>query len=265
MTLTGKMSRLILATFIFVSLLPACVKTPPQSAAKTGNRQVVEAAQAQTVQAKLQSFQDKQAGLGYLSAFAQVSIERGKQRRLFDAVIQAAPPNRISIQVLNDLGQEIARVIADGHEVYFQDKESGRSQIFAQDGESLRKTLRLPIRIEDLVDRLLLRLPNSPVLQVEQEINATTPTYWVLRQDDSLRFDGEATRLGLYESKPAGKSWNYRVEYSDYKRIDGRDFPERIVWNFHKPSLKMNLKLQQIAFEPPSSRDVESSFDTKNR
>jgi hypothetical protein len=259
-------SRPILLALFFLAFVTACAKAPPQTSSSGAGRQAVDPELAEKLGLAVREIAANQSGLDYLSAFAQVSVERGKQRRLFDAVLQVAKPNRLSLQVLNDLGQEIARVVADGETVYFHENESGRSERFAQNSDALRKTLRLPLSIDDLVDRLLLRLPDSPVLQVERELSAAElPPHWITRQDDALRLDGRGPRLSLYESKPAGKSWRYRVDYSDYTRVGGREFPQRIAWSFRKPSLNLTLKLQQIAFQPPASRDVESSFDTKNR
>lgn len=257
------MHRLFILSWISLLFLGACVKAPPRSAA---DRQAVDPAQARQLDLAVQEITAAQAKLGYLSAFAQVSVERGKQRRLFDAVLQVAAPNRLSLQVLNDLGQEVARVVADGETVYFHENESGRTERFVQNGDALRKTLRLPLSVDDLVDRLLLRLPEDPVLQVERELPAAEPPlHWVMRQDDALQVDSQGPRLRLYEAKPAGRAWRYRVDYSDYFQVEGREFPQRIAWSFRKPSLQLTLKLQQIAFQPPASRDIDSSFDTKNR
>jgi len=257
------MFRYFLTALTLLPFLSACVKATPQSAASAAKRQVVGAELAENLGASVQRIAHRQAEIEYLSAFAQVSVERGKQRRLFDAVLQVAPPNRLSLLVLNDLGQEMARVVADGETVYFHESESGKTQRFAQDQDALRKTLRLPLSIDDLVDRLLLRLPSSPILQVEQELSAgELPPYWVIRQEDNLRLSSSLPRLSLYEAKASGKSWRYRVDYSDYASVDGRDFPQRIDWNFRKPTLSLTLKLQQVAFSPPASRSVESSFDT---
>ncbi|HKX13394.1 MAG TPA: DUF4292 domain-containing protein, partial [bacterium] len=173
-----------LLLFTLLAFLPACVKAPPRSAA---DRQAVDPAQARQLGLAVQEIAASQAKLDYLSAFAQVSVERGKQRRLFDAVLQVAAPNRLSLQVLNDLGQEVATVVADGETVYFHDNESGRTERFVQNGDALRKTLRLPLSVDDLVDRLLLRLADAPILQVERELSAAEPPlHWVMRQDDAL-------------------------------------------------------------------------------
>lgn len=255
--------RLFSTLLVLLVFLSACVKAPPRSAA---DRQAVDPAQARQLGLVVQEIAASQAKLDYLSAFAQVSVERGKQRRLFDAVLQVAAPNRLSLQVLNDLGQEVATVVADGETVYFHENESGRTERFVQNEDALRKTLRLPLSIDDLVDRLLLRLADAPILQVERELSAAEPPlHWVVRQDDALQVDSQGPRLRLYEAKPASQAWRYRVDYSDYAKVEGREFPQRIAWSFRKPSLQLTLKLQQIAFKPPASRDVGSSFDTKNR
>ncbi|HKY62849.1 MAG TPA: DUF4292 domain-containing protein [bacterium] len=253
-----------LMTILFVAaFLAGCAKAPPRTAA---DRQAVDTAHAERVGLAVRKLAAKQAGLEYLSAYAQARIQRGKQGRHFDAVLEVAAPNRLSLRILDDLGQEVAQVVADGESVYYYENRSGRSQRFVQDDQALRKALHLPLSVDDLVDRLLLRLPDSPILQVERENSAAQPPpHWVIRPDDSLRVDAERPQLRLYEAKPSGKAWSYRVDYSDYSKVEGREFPHRIAWSFRKPSISLTLQLQQVAFRPPASRDVDSSFDTKNR
>src|SRR3546814_285392 len=86
------MSRSYFLALLLLAFL-ACTKAPPQSAA---GRQAVDAELAEQLSRAVGDIAAGQARLDYISAFAQVSVVRGKQRRSFDAVLQAAPPGRLS-------------------------------------------------------------------------------------------------------------------------------------------------------------------------
>ncbi|HEX5033605.1 MAG TPA: DUF4292 domain-containing protein, partial [bacterium] len=213
------MLRSLMTMLFIATLLAGCAKTPPRTAV---DRQAVDPATAERIGLEVRELATRGAGLDYLSAYTTVRIQRGKQSRHFDAALEVAAPNRLALRVLDDLGQELAQVVADGETVYYYENRSGRSRRFVQDEQALRKALRLPLSVDDLVDRLLLRLSDSPILQVEREAPAAaSPPLWVIRQDDSLRVESAGPRLSLYEAKPSGKAWSYRVDYSDYSKVAG--------------------------------------------
>lgn len=237
--------------FTFVSLavwcggfLIACAKTPPRSA--------LDASTSATLQRELDAFAARQAELPGLSAFVQVKLSAGGKSELFDAALLARPPDKLFLQILDDLGQERARVVADGAQVLFFDAQENRYERIPQDGEALKKTLRLPLSVEELIDRLLKRLPPEAAAGWEAPAKQDPPgvRYWVRRSGDRLGLGAAPLDLASYEAiSPSGK-WSYRIDYG----------PNAMQWTFRRPKARLSLSFQDLdtAKAPPDSR-----FDTE--
>lgn len=95
-----------------------------------------------------------------LSALVEASVERRGRRRSFQAALLVKGPNLLRISLLDDLGQEIATLVADGNQVLWWDRERNDMEVFPQDGEELKKTLRLPLGVHEFV-KILLEGPKA--------------------------------------------------------------------------------------------------------
>jgi outer membrane lipoprotein-sorting protein len=96
-----------------------------------------------------------QQPLHSLAGFAEVDIKARGRAESFQAALIAELPNRLRIQILDDLGQERAVLVANGREVMWWDRREGTQKILPQDPQALKKTLRLPIGLEEFVNALL--------------------------------------------------------------------------------------------------------------
>lgn len=233
--------------FLLLALLAAllaCAKAPPRTA--------LDAATSAGLQQELDAYARRRAELPGLSAFVQVKLSAGGKSELFDAALLARPPDKLFLQILDDLGQERARVVADGASVLFFDAQENRYERIPQDGEALKKTLRLPLSVEELIDRLLKRLPPQAEARWEAANGKNMPEirYWVRRGGDLLGLVAPPLDLASYEAlNPSGK-WSYRIDYG----------PNAMQWTFRRPKARLSLSFQDLdtAKAPPDSR-----FDTE--
>jgi len=239
--------RYFLKNFSLLALctaLLACAKAPPRTA--------LDAATSAGLQQELDAYARRRAELPGLSAFVQVKLSAGGKSELFDAALLARPPDKLFLQILDDLGQERARVVADGASVLFFDAQENRYERLPQDGEALKKTLRLPLSVEELIDRLLKRLPPQAAARWEAtgDKDNTEIRYWVRRGGDILGLDSPPLELASYEAVGSSGKWSYRIEYG----------PKVMQWKFRRPKVQLTLSFQDLdtAKAPPVSR-----FDTE--
>lgn len=221
----------------------ACSKTPPRSA--------LDAAISANLQRQLEALSREREQIPGISAFAQVKLSAGGRSELFDAALLARPPDKLYLQILDDLGQERARVVADGAQVLFFDAQENRYEQFPQNSEALKKTLKLPLSVEELIDRLLARLPpqNTAQWSATKENEDHDLHYWVRRDQDRLGLQATPLRLSVYEALSAKGQWKYRVSYGE----------NAMLWTFRRPKAKLSLSFQSIDLQktPPETR-----FDT---
>lgn len=90
-----------------------------------------------------------------LSAWAEVDLSVKGRAESFQAALLAEGPDRLRIQILDDLGREKALLIANGRQVYWWNRREGGPQIYPQDPKVLRKTLKLPLGVQEFIAQLL--------------------------------------------------------------------------------------------------------------
>lgn len=147
-----------------------------------------------------------------LAAYAEVDLKVRGRSESFQAALLAQQPNRLRIQVLDEIGQEQALLVANGHQVMWRNRREGIQKILPQDPQVLRKTLRLPLGLEEFVARLLEGTqPNQ---------NGTASIGYQIVTDDM-----EDTPLGPY--------------------------PRQWTWTFRKPKATLSFLFSQLKLNPP--------------
>lgn len=203
----------------------ACVKAPPQTAGVP-----LPLGQAQAL---LADYQNRPA-LRSLSAFADASVEYRGRKEFFSAAILAQSPNRLRIELMDDLGQTLARLSSDGSNVVWWDSRSGETQSFAPGDPALQKAFRIPLSVEDFVSRLLLQIPKDENLAI-RELEGSGGLREIDRLSDRLVFSGSPPTLVRYEKKRSAgnKKALYAVAYEG---------PDDLIWDFFKPRFQMKIK-----------------------
>ena len=241
MTLSRFLQR---GTLLLLCLgLIACVKAAPRTAA---NPEVLP-----KLEAELAEFARWRDGIPALSGFVQVKIEAGSHRELFDAALLAKPPNLLYLQILDDLGQERARLVADGTRVLFYDAQENQYELWPQNAAALKKTLRLPLSVEELIARLLMQVPKEQVLRWEKadKESPLEVAFWGEQKNARLGFTENPLRLAVFEGLGASGKELYRVEYQ---------IPE-MRWSFRKPKIRLTLNFKTVDIEKKLPDD---RFDT---
>jgi outer membrane lipoprotein-sorting protein len=146
-----------------------------------------------------------------LAGFADVDIKTHGRSESFQAALLAQSPNLLRIQILDDLGQEQALLVANGREVMWKDRREGTQQIFPQDPKVLKKTLHLPVALEEFIARLLEG--TSP-----KQYPTTNPGYQIVTD--------------AVEATPAGP------------------YPRQWTWIFRKPKATLVMVFSQLKLNP---------------
>ncbi len=233
---------LLLALSLLGATACVNVKAPPRTA--------LDASHSADLNRQLESLIRSGESATNLSAFAQVTLRAGGHKELFDAALLARAPNQVLIQILDELGQERARFVADGTWVLFYDAQKNRYTRLPQTEESLRKTLRLPVSVEALLARLFMRVPSGPVLQWTSDEGSALPLYLAQRQSDRVGLSPEQSRLLSYEAFTSAGKLEYRVDYR---------MPE-MLWSFKHPAAQLSLSFQSFDTEKPVPTE---RFDTR--
>lgn len=153
-----------------------------------------------------------QQELHSISGLAEVDIKARGRTESFQAAFLAKQPNRLRIQILDDLGQEQALLVANGQEVLWRNRKEGIQKILPQDAEVLKKTLRLPLGLEEFITRILGGIP--------------TP--------------GNST----------GSS-HYQIQTDDLEDGPGGPYPMYWIWSFRKPKATLSFHFSHVKLNAP--------------
>ncbi len=146
-----------------------------------------------------------------LSAYSQVRIERKGKAEFFDAAFKIIAPNQLTLKMLDDLGEVRLSLVADGDQITYQSGDE--YQQIPQNEDSLKKTLHLPLTVEEFVRRML------------------------------------ETENPSYEKSENSKKWKYRVHYREYSQVSKKQFPHQIEWEFRKPHVRILMNLSEIEID----------------
>jgi outer membrane lipoprotein-sorting protein len=237
--------KAFLITIILVTINLACTKRPPQTPLSLEKRSQAE---------KLLEQLSHQNKLHSLSAFVQVKLQIKGKNESFDAAILMSLPNKLRIEVLDDLGQVSSRIVADGSHVLYVDANAGEYALLDQETQALKKILHLPLSVEEFIFRMLLKFPSAEILSLEE------PTV-VERSVDQLRVNQGPLSLEAYAAKRDlnTKKFLYRVEYRQYQSKGSIYYPRDIKWSFEKPRVVMGLEMKDTDFNADFG---EQKFDT---
>jgi len=219
--------RLLILSLVLC--LFACAKAPPKVSLDALSRERAE----HLLSALTQSSQQFKG----LKAFAQVRVQSGGRVETFDAAVLINPPRQLRIEIMDDLGQTRARLIADGTQVHFEDLQRGTEDNFEQNDKALQKTLHLPIPIEEFIARMLLRIPEAALTGAE-------PARLMLQNFD-LDVEPQLPRLkAVKKIKGPGA---YQIAYGNYSSSPASAYPQEIAWSFKNPKIDLRLSLKDLA------------------
>jgi len=239
-TLTHILGCLFLSLFLF---LGACVKAPPRSSS--------DPARLQHASELRSAFEAKSQSLAGLKAYAQVRVRGGGKTESFDAAILIGTPDKLRVEILDDLGQTRLRLIADGVQVFWEDLNQGTQETLVQDEKALQKTLRLPIRIEDFIQRMLLEFPQGNILGSAANPNLAEER--IILDNYEVSLDPKSSQLSEVKKTHGGTA--YRVAYAQYAPSRPRAYPQELSWKFSKPKVEIQITLKDFDVATPPSLD----------
>ncbi len=222
------LSASVLLCFFSSVLLCLCASVllypPPPAFAKPPPSTESECTQAETLSEKIR----EQNPFASLSAYVQVNLQVKKKTQSFDVALLLESPDKLHLEILDDLGQVHYRIIADGSQILWHDAQANRYTLLEQDEKALKKILKLPLTVTEFIQRMLLQIPE--------------------------------------EKKTKDKKFLYCVRYGNFTSLEfsntpgtGNFFPQIMDWEFKKPKITMHLELSAVEINVPFSPE---KFDT---
>ena len=248
-----KHNKFIVALGLAATLLvmSSCQNAPPKTALDAQGL-----SQAETTLASLRQKYDWQG----LLAFGQVRVRGGGKSESFDAALLVQSPDLVTLEIINDLGQVLTRVVSDGHQILYEDTQQKIYTLLGDDTAAFKKALHLPISPQEFVARLLLKIPQEKIVGVGVQKNAVTgaAVKQVEGENYLIGFDEKNQQLlevRRWKTPGSGKEL-YRIEY--LAKPDAV-YPGQIVWRFQKPKVEVTVRFEEVTRKDSSP---PQKFDT---
>lgn len=183
----------------------------------------------------------KQSGIADLKSFVRATVEIGGRKQSFRQALNARESDSLRIDVLNPLGQPLGVYIYNGRNIKGQRSvmyDSVRNRIFLgqEVRESFAKTLGMDINLADYISVFYGNIPRLQFLKMtggtlEGGEDAVYSLTGVDPADKSwMEIEIDAYSLVPNQMTHTSKSGEtLHVKWRDYRAINGRDFPHRIV------------------------------------
>ena len=249
----GKEKKILIFILCLFASLPLCIfsscaKPPPQTSLNLENRN-----HAETLGAQL----SRQNELHSLSAYIQFSVDAKGKHQSMNAALLISAPNKLRIEILDDLGQLHSRLIADGSQVLWYDADEDSYALISQQDQAMKKILQLPISIEEFIQRMLLKYSPSETTGVTENSESLE----IERTSDRLTLNLKPLVLKAFaKKKDSAKKKNlYEIKYNNYTSQDRFTYPQEIIWQFQKPKVKMTLQMKDLAL---NQKMADSKFNS---
>ena len=212
----------------------------------------------ETIQKALNSLTQPPIPLDSLSGFAEVEVEVRGRKQFMQMALLAQEPNRLRISLLDDLGQEQGRLVADGHRVLWINHREGIWEHLPQGDHSLKRVLKLPLTVEEFIQRILVKVPPG---QPQEAKTLTQNSAELSRNLDRYEIQMSPPRLKNWEnfSHSRQKKRRFKVSYEDYQNQSEREFPQTFRWDFRKPKARVLLEFLSLSLNPSLAPE---KFDT---
>lgn len=230
---------------VFFILLQSCAprQKPPQVFASLREQPQVERA--------LQTLRAQAAERQNLSGLVDIEIQARGRWKQMQAAFHLKAPNQLSLNFLDDFGLVYARLEADGQQVEWWESTQEFPEIYPQNGDVLNKIFGIKMSVQEFIDRLLLKLPESQATGTapnKKETIEVTQIVWpqgiatvATEPPQLLKWVGtnvnEQKKRILYQAR-------YYKGNSDENR--GVNYPEKIVWLFQRPKARVTMEFSEI-------------------
>ncbi len=210
------LSASVLLCFFSSVLLCLCASVllypPPPAFAKPPRLTETECTQAaETLSEKIR----EQNPFASLSAYVQLKLQAKRKTQSFDVAMLLESPDKLHLEILDDLGQVHYRIIADGIQILWHDAQANTYSLIPQDKKALKKILKLPLTVTEFIQRMLLQIPE--------------------------------------EKKTKDKKILYCVAYEKFTSVQNFNYPEVMKWVFKKPKIQLHLGLRAVEINVPFS------------
>lgn len=221
----------------------------------------MEPSTSQSVHQSLEVLRNQQTQHESLKGFGQVQIKAKGRTENFDAALLVQYPNKLLITVLDDLGQERFRLVANGEQVLWYEVGANDFSLVAQEEKSLQRALKLPLSVEEFISRLLGIFPEDTPLEYLKAEGNPSPRYEITRRQDRLEIGQEPIRLMRFTAfrSDKRKKLRYEITYDDFIKVSGVIFPKSIRLSFFKPKTEVLLYFNDLELNPDLS---PAKFDT---
>jgi len=193
----------------------------------------------------LRTWEKTQENIQNLSGYAEVQVKGKGRLENFEAAILARAPNQLSITLLDDLGQQRFQLIADGRVVIWYEDNGSNFQRVPQEGQALKKALKLPLSVHEFIARLFLRLPQGPAETVmEKPSQGSTINF----TRDAITLRESPLQLTQFEAfkGPKKRKSSYRVIYGGFQNLDPGLLAKSLQFEIRKPKVQVRIDFQNL-------------------
>jgi outer membrane lipoprotein-sorting protein len=208
----------------------------------------------------------QKANLQSLSGIIHFTVTRKNQTQSLEAAFILEAPNKLHLEIIDDLGQTQMRIIANGKNVLWWDAEKNNHQILDQNEKVLKKIFKLPLSVSDLVEALLSQesmlelkkiytdpdFPEQIYLQFSQKLTRLHQNN--LTRDQVTFFKKKNLKKPLYQIHYQWNAARPKEQAFPQQEL----FPEKLTWNFYKPKVRVELEFKNMTLNP---KITEEKFD----
>lgn len=252
-----KISQKIFYSFAISSLLfllQACA--PKQQAPQV----LMPLDQAPAVFQALEILREEAMKRQSVSGLVDLEIRARSRWQESQAAFRITAPNQLSLNFLDDFGQVYARLEANGHEVTWHQTTMGPPKRYPQNSKVLQKIFGLKLSVGELINRLLLKIPETPPLGIIPNKKALSDLKGPIKTQVTTLIWPQGQAM-ITTHPPRLLSWtgwspNEKAQQNatpaqyivNYQRVVGENYPRQMQWQLLRPKALINMDFSNVEF-----------------
>lgn len=229
-----------IAVIIALAVAAGCAKGPARTAFSEGG---VRTAKAAALEDRLARYAQETASIKALAWF---DLSGGDEERQTDAAVVIARPASIRANAMDALADVWAQAGSDGSRLWLF--LPAKNKLYS--GRASAANLRRLMHTDWEVAELLSVIAGSPPLAGAPELVQMSPlrdNHFAVRGGDlHLWTDGKGTLLKCARYRGEGEPLDAVVTFSDYRRVNGVEFPHRIEATFPERGARITVVYRDV-------------------
>lgn len=217
----------------------------------------------------------RQSGLTDLKSFIYTTIENKDRKRSFHQALIVREADSLRIETLSVLGQPLGVYIfngrnVEGHRSILYDPRRKQILLGKEVREALLQTLGMDIELGEYISVFYGNIPRLEFLEMTGgALSEEGTVYWLTGVDpvDKSRMEIEVdayTLLPNQINRTLRNGKTIRVQWRDYREVQGRDFPHQIIIELPSKNERLTLVYNDPAINVGIADDIFQLSPTSN-